>query len=113
MAKAGLHLEFRYKTTGSAEEAEYQEALQLFEYEHDHWELPPGNDRLDRRPIISRIEVRRNPFNEQALRELCEQYKSPEGVAHSLDVPVVVIENFITYWLVACGSAVSGEPHPI
>lgn len=90
---------FRYLVTHSVKEAEWLEAIRQWEYENKHWELPPGNDRLEKAAIFRKIEEQYGPLNQMALMALLKKHESTEKVAHILGVPRVVVENLKVYWM--------------
>jgi hypothetical protein len=93
-------LEFHYIVTTSGEEAKWLEALRQWEYENEHWELPPGNDRLEKAAIFRRIEQQYGRFNESKLKALLQQHQTTEKVASFLGIPYVIIDNLKVYWMV-------------
>jgi hypothetical protein len=99
--KHGNHkLEFHYTITESAEDAKWLEALKHWEYENEHWELPPGNDRLEKNPIIKKLEGAIGKIERNILEGLFVKYLTVEGVADHLDMPPVVVENLKVYFLI-------------
>ena len=76
LVNAGHTLEFHYIITSSGEEALWLEALRHWEYENQHWELPPGNDRLEKAAIMKRIERKYAAFNDKILQDLLEQHQT-------------------------------------
>jgi len=90
-------------------DAKYHEALLLWEYEHSHWELPPGNDKLERAAIIDHIMqhyyanierfMKQHESVDKLLRDLIGQKKSNKEIADLFCVPEYIIENFRVYFL--------------
>ncbi len=76
------------------------EALRQWEYENEHWELPPGNDRLEKAAIFKRIEQKYGRFNKRTLRVLFEQHQTTDKIASVLSIPRVIIDNFKVYWII-------------
>lgn len=95
-------LEFHYIVADSADKAKWLEALRQWEYENRYWELPPGNDRLEKAAIFKRIEQKHAGFNERTLKILLEQHQTTEKVASVLGIPnlCVIIDNLKIYWMV-------------
>jgi len=93
-------LEFHYLVVENAEEAKWLEALRHWQYENNHWELPPGNDRLEKAPIIKKIEGMIGKVDGGNLKRLFAKYRTVEDVASYLGVHQVVVENLKTYFLI-------------
>ena len=91
---------FRYLVTHSDKEAEWLEALRQWEYEHEHWELPPGNDRLEKAAVFRKIEEQYGPLNQRTLMALLKEHKSTEEVANLLGIPRVIVDNLKVYWMI-------------
>ena len=89
-------LKFRYCVCRDFEDAKFLEAISLWEYENRHWELPPGNDRLEKPPIIERIKEYFNSV-EQLLQQL-DKGLSHSEVASKLRVSTAIIENLVVYF---------------
>lgn len=92
-------LELRYVTTANESDAKYLEALLLWEYENKHWEIPPGNDRLEKKAIIDKIRHKHKGKIEDLLKDLLEQHKSNKEISNTLDMPEYVIENLRVFFL--------------
>ena len=93
-------LEFHYIVTDSGDKAKWLEALRQWEYENEYWELPPGNDRLEKAAIFKRIEQKYVGFNGRTLKILLEQHQTTEKVASVLGVPPVIVSNLRVYWMI-------------
>jgi hypothetical protein len=93
-------LEFRYHVTTNDEEAKWLEAMSHWEYENKHWELPPGNDRLEKTPIMEKLKSVAGEVDGRKLENLLAKYRTVEEVANHLEVPPFVIENLMVYFLV-------------
>ena len=98
LLNANKSLEFRYIVTDLKEEAQWLEALGQWEYENKHWELPPGNDRLEKAAIFRRIEQQFGKFDNKKLTSSLEQYQTTDRVAAVLGVPRVIVDNLLVYW---------------
>lgn len=96
----GHRLEFRYQVAADSEEAKWLEAMGHWEYENEHWELPPGNDRLEKSPIIKKLKIIVGEVDGNKLRDLFAAHETVEGVASYLGVPPVVVENLKVYFLI-------------
>jgi len=90
-------LKFRYYICGSFEEAKLLEAVKLWEYENQYWELPPGNEKLEQPPIIKLIKNKYQSI-EKLVDGLDKGIFSPAGVADTLGLPTAIIQNCIIYW---------------
>jgi len=93
-------LEFHYIVTGDSEDAKWLEALEHWKYENKHWELPPGNDRLEKAPIFKKIEGVIGKVDREQFKKLFTKYPTAEGVASYLGVPRIVVENLKVYFLI-------------
>jgi len=93
-------LEFHYHVAVNSENAKWLEALRHWEYENKHWELPPGNDRLEKTPIMKKLKDVLGKVDGSRLKNLLEKHGTVEGVARYLDVPPVIVENVMVYLLV-------------
>jgi hypothetical protein len=81
----GHTLEFRYLTTDDEKEARFLEDEYLLEYECEHWELPPGNERSPLPKIRKELEQKRvGKLAEGFIRDLLEQNWSPDEIARLL-----------------------------
>ena len=90
-------LGFRWYVAADAKEAELREALRHWEYENEHWEIPPGNDRLEKAPIMKELAKKMNVVDANNLNNLLVKYHTVEKVAEYLDMPSFVIENLMVY----------------
>ncbi len=90
-------LEFRYCMCDSFEDAKLLEALKLWEYESLHWELPPGNDRLEKPPILNKIN-RVYDSTDRLISDIEAGRISIEEASHKSDLPQIIITNLLTYW---------------
>ncbi|MFC1952601.1 hypothetical protein ACFLWR_00525 [Chloroflexota bacterium] len=97
-------LKFRYAVLESNEEAEYTEAILLWDYENTHWELPPGNDQLAKTPIMRKLNEVIPGFNRNTLKELIRKYKTSTAIADAFDIPKVIIDNYLVYECLTLGS---------
>lgn len=95
LLSAGHQLEFRYSVTKNGIEARYLEAMLLLEYEYEHWELPPGNERLERGIICQQIEKKYDKETSKIIHDLLIQNKSTSEIATILDLPEYVITSMI------------------
>jgi len=93
-------LEFHYQVVANSHEAKWLEATRHWEYENEHWELPPGNDRLEKAPITKKLRSVLGEVDGSRLQNLLEKHRTVEGVARYLGVPPVVVENLRIYFLV-------------
>jgi hypothetical protein len=85
-------LKFRYLTTDDEKEARYLEDKLLLQYECEHWELPPGNERSPLPKIKEEIEQKRvGRLAQEFLRDLLKQGWSPDEVARILGTAKVNI----------------------
>jgi len=96
----GHKLEFRYQVAANGEEAKWLEAISHWEYENEHWELPPGNDRLEKVPIMKKLKTVIGEVDRSRLMNLFATHRTIEGVAGYLGVPPVVVENLRVYFLI-------------
>ncbi len=96
----GKMIWFRYVVTPTSEDAKWLEALRQWEYENEHWELPPGNDRLEKAAVFRRVEQRYGRLDERSFKELLQQHKTTEKLANVLGIPPVIIDNLKIYWMV-------------
>jgi hypothetical protein len=92
--------EFHYHVAANSEDAKWLEALRHWEYENEHWELPPGNDRLEKAPITKKLRSMVGEINRSKLRNLLADHRTTEGAARYLGAPPVIIENLRVYFLV-------------
>jgi len=95
-------LEFHYHVATNSEDAKWLEAMRHWEYENEHWELPPGNDRLEKTPIMKRLEGVVGEVDAGKLQNLFAEYRTVEGVAGYLGMPPAVVESLRVYFLI-CG----------
>jgi hypothetical protein len=93
-------LEFHYHVAANSDDAKWFEAVRHWEYENEHWELPPGNDRLEKTPVTKKLRSMVGEINRSKLRNLLADHRTVEGVASYLGVPPVVVENLRVYFLV-------------
>lgn len=93
-------LECHYHVAADSEDAKWLEAIRHWEYENEHWELPPGNDRLEKAPIMKKLKSVLGAVDGRRLRTLLAKHPTVESVASYLGVPPVVIENLRVYFLV-------------
>ena len=93
-------LEFHYQVAADSEDAKWLEAMRHWEYENKHWELPPGNDRLEKTPITKKLKSVVGEVDGSKLKNLFAEHRTVEGVASYLGVPPVIIENLRVYFLV-------------
>ena len=91
-------LEFRYCICGSFEEAKYLEGIRQLEYESRHWELPPGNDRLEIGPLKSRIEELFECTAEQMVDYVLEGKLAVTQVISELHISLPMLYALIIYW---------------
>jgi hypothetical protein len=91
-------LEFRYLTCDSFEDAKHTEAVRQLEYESQHWELPPGNDRLELSPIKKRIKDEFGVSTDLIVRDLLRGKLEVPQVAAKLNVSPAIINNLIVYF---------------
>jgi hypothetical protein len=96
--RANHALEFRYIICGSFEEAKYTEATRLLEYESQHWELPPGNDRLELSPIKNRIRELFGISIEQMVGDLCQGKLEVAHIVDKLSISTAIITNLMVYF---------------
>ena len=81
----GHALEFRYLTTDDEKEARYLEDKHLLQYECEHWELPPGNERSPLSKIKKEFEKKRvGRLAQEFIRDLLKQDWSTDEVARLL-----------------------------
>jgi hypothetical protein len=72
-------------TTDDEKEARFLEDEYLLEYECEHWELPPGNERSPLPKIRKELEQKRvGKLAEGFIRDLLEQNWSPDEIARLL-----------------------------
>jgi len=93
-------LEFHYQVAANSEDAKWLEAMRHWEYENKHWELPPGNDRLEKTPITKKLKSVVGEVDRSKLKNLFAEHRTVEGVAGYLAVPPVVVENLRVYFLI-------------
>jgi hypothetical protein len=93
-------LEFHYQVTANSEDAKWLEATRHWEYENEHWELPPGNDRLEKAPIMKKLKSELGEVDGSRLKNLLTKHRTVEGMARYLGVPPLVLENLRVYFLV-------------
>jgi len=93
----GHRLEFRYYVTKNGVEARYLEVMLLLEYEYEHWELPPGNGKLDIEIIRQQIEQKHNKKISVMIRDLLLENKSVSEISTALDVPEYIIASIIVF----------------
>ena len=98
LLRANHALEFRYCICGSFKEAKYMEAILQLEYESQHWELPPGNDRLELAPVKNRIKESLGISIEQMVGDLLHRKLEVPHIADELHVSSAIINNFIVYF---------------
>ena len=98
LVQAKHSLEFRYVTTANREEARYLEVLRLLEYENEHWELPPGNDRLELSPLKKQIEQVCGVSVEQMVQDLLQGKRLSDQAADMLNVSPAIIDNLVVYF---------------
>ncbi|MFC2039856.1 hypothetical protein ACFLTW_01600 [Chloroflexota bacterium] len=91
-------LEFHYCVCSNFEEAKYKEVIRQLEYEGQHWELPPGNDRLETTPLNKIILDIFGMSKEKLAEELFHGRLEAIQVAKCLQVPMDIINNFVVYW---------------
>lgn len=91
-------LEFRYYECSNKDEAKYLEAIRQLEYENQHWELPPGNDRLDLSPVKKRIKALLGISMEQLVADLHQGKLEVSEVVEKTHISPAIINNFIVYW---------------
>ena len=96
----GHTLELHYHVATSSEDAKWLEALRHWEYENEHWELPPGNDRLEKTPITKKLRSVVGEVNRSKIKNLLADHRTVEGVASYLGVPPVIVVNLRVYSLV-------------
>jgi excinuclease UvrABC nuclease subunit len=93
-------LEVHYITTESEKDAKYLEGLLLWKYENEHWEIPPGNDKLEKKAILDHIEQKHKTSIDRLLKELLKQSKSNKEISEICEVPEYIVENLRVYfWL--------------
>ena len=91
---AGHRLQFRYLETDDKEEARYVEDKNLLQYECEHWELPPGNERSPLANIKKEFEQKCvGKLAQEFLRDLLKQGWSPDEVAGLLGTATENITN--------------------
>ncbi len=90
-------LKFRYCICNSDTEAKLLEAIKLWEYESYHWELPPGNDKLEQKPIVEQIN---NIYQsiDLFLNGLEQKKYSLKEAADTIGVSQDIVSNCIVYW---------------
>ena len=99
LVRAKHKLEFRFYPTDSNDEAKYLECLLHWVYEHEHWELPPGNERLEKTQLKNQIlHVFGMPIEELA-NELLRGKLSETQVVTSLKVPSSILDNLNAYYV--------------
>jgi hypothetical protein len=91
---------FRYIDTDTKDEAKYLEALCQWKYENEHWELPPGNDRLEKDAIFKIIKQKYSDFNKTDLENPAKQNQTINEIAKIPCIPSYVIENLKVYYLI-------------
>lgn len=91
-------LEFRYCICDSFEEAKYLEGIRQLEYESQHWELPPGNDRLEISPLKSRIEELFGCTAEQMVNDVLQGKLNVTQVTSKLHISQTILNTLIIYW---------------
>lgn len=96
--RANHTLEFRYCVCSSFEETKYMEAIRQLEYESQHWELPPGNDRLELAPVKKRIKESLGISVEQMVGDLLQGKRDIESLAAETDVSPSIINNLLVYF---------------
>lgn len=96
--RANHALEFRYSICGSFEKAKYMEAIRQLEYESQHRELPPGNDRLELSPVKNRIKELFGISIEQFAGDLLQGKLEVSHVADKLNISPTIINNLIVYF---------------
>ncbi len=95
-----IPLKFRYRIAKSEGDAKYLEGLLLWDYENMHWEIPPGNDKLEKKAITDKIQQNHKGTSvEYLLRGLLAQNKSNKEISAIFDVPEYIIENLRVYFL--------------
>jgi hypothetical protein len=101
LIKDNHKLTFRYAKAKSREEAGYWEEILLWEYENKHYELPPGNDHLEKSVIKKKLEQKVGDISrkklEIKLNGLLLKYSTIPALAKYLELPVVIVENLFTY----------------
>jgi len=89
-------LYLKYSVCTSKEDALLKEAICLWKYENKHWELPPGNDKLEKSPIVKRVNDKfgsgKNLINKIERGEITIKEASA-----TLALPIVIIENYLVY----------------
>lgn len=91
-------LEFRYFICNSFEEAKFVEVVRQLEYESQHWELPPGNDRLELAPLKSRINELLGISIEQMVEKLTHKKIEVSRITETLSISPVIINNLMVYF---------------
>ncbi len=74
------------------------EAIRQLEYESQHWELPPGNDRLELAPVKKRITESLGISVEQMVGDLLQGKRDIEDLATQTDVSPSIISNLLVYF---------------
>jgi hypothetical protein len=93
---AGHKLKFRYCICNSPDD-ELLEAIGLWEFENKHWELPPGNNRLEKAPIRKLIESVFQGGVPELVKNLDNEEMTTAEVAKILDLPEAIITNIRVY----------------
>ena len=68
------------------------------EYENEHWELPPGNDRLELAPLKKQIQQKYGISAEKLAKGIARGNYSATEVAKTLNIPQSLIENLVVYF---------------
>jgi hypothetical protein len=96
----GHILEFHYLPTTTGNEARRLEAERLIEYEHEHGELPPGNEDLPLSIITKEIEQKHGgrPAKEILRDLLLRENRPADEVSRLLGTTKEVIHSLAIFW---------------
>ncbi len=98
LLQANHVLEFRYRVCRSFEEAKYAESVGQLEYESQHWELPPGNDRLELAPVKNRIKELFGISIEQMVIDLLQGKLEISDIGDKLRTSTAIISTLVVYF---------------
>jgi hypothetical protein len=91
-------LEYRYIVTNDKEEARLLESEKQLEYENEHWELPPGNDRLELSALRKLVMQVYGLSTEQLVLEVIRGRQAAAKVADDLSISQAIITNLVVYF---------------
>ena len=98
LVHAKIILYFRYMVISTRDEAQYQECIRHWEYENEHWEKPPGNDKLEKAPLKKKIQLEYGIEIEKLAQGIAKGDYSATEVVKTLDIPESLIKNLLVYY---------------